>query len=301
MAAPKKAPRKPPEAKKKEADEEETLPATVANELQSFQGGVPAGLDDMEEDAGGGLEEVGIRDQEIPFIKIAASLSPQVQKVEPNYIEGLEVGMIFNQSTEQFWDGDEGIFVVPVGYQKQWIEWPLERKKGGFPVHIYDADEGERLEKQCTRNDKNKLVMPDGETILEETAVHFVFFRPVSGDGAWNHAVIPMASTQLKKSRKWITKLMNVRLERKDGAGTYNPASYATAWKLTTQPEQNEKGNWFGWVIEGVGMVSDPDLYSTVREFAHRVRRGEVEVKYRDDAVGDGDEIEEADFEEATS
>lgn len=287
----------PPNEKKVE----ETLPATRQADIAPIEGegGLPAAFEGMETDAGGGLEEVGIRDQEIPFIKIAQSLHPQVQKVEPNYIPGLEVGMIFNQSTEEFWDGDDGIFAVPVGFQKQWIEWPATRKKGGFPLHVYSADEGERLSDQCTRNEKNKLVMPGGESILEETAVHFVFFRPVSG-GTWNHAVIPMSSTQLKKSRKWITKLLNVKLERK-GGGTFTPASYATAWKLTSQPEQNDKGNWFGWVIEPAGLVTDKSLYETVREFAHRVKRGEVNVKFRDDGVGDGDEVQEAEFEEATS
>ena len=50
----------------------------------------------LEEFAGEGLEEVTAEDLAIPFLRVLAQLSPQVNKRDGAYVDGAEAGMIYN-------------------------------------------------------------------------------------------------------------------------------------------------------------------------------------------------------------
>ena len=50
----------------------------------------------FEEDAGKGLTNLGSEDLSIPFLRILSDTNDEVKKRSPKYIEGAEVGMMFN-------------------------------------------------------------------------------------------------------------------------------------------------------------------------------------------------------------
>src|SRR4051812_10928480 len=96
----------------------ESLPAFMQEDLEKMQG---AGVSDRSQDFA------------LPFLAIAQSNSPQLKKQQPDkYIEGLEAGDIFNTATRQFWRSNEGIAVVPVWFEKSWVEWVLRDDGGGY-------------------------------------------------------------------------------------------------------------------------------------------------------------------------
>ena len=50
--------------------------------------------------------------------------------------------MIINTVTNDLYDGEKGINVVPVFYKRQYIEWQDRGESSGAPVHIYEAGDG---------------------------------------------------------------------------------------------------------------------------------------------------------------
>ena len=88
------------------------------------------------DDAGAGLENVTQDDLVIPRLKLVQALSPQVQKHDGSFIEGISVGDIFNTVSNEFWSGEEGITIIPVTYKRVFLEWGPER--GGGLIATYE-------------------------------------------------------------------------------------------------------------------------------------------------------------------
>ena len=42
----------------------------------------------------------------------------------------------------------------------------------------------------------------------------------------------------------------------------------------------NDKGTWFGWVVEKVGPVIDKGIYDMAKNFAASVGKGEIQAKH---------------------
>ena len=62
--------------------------------------------------------------------------------------------------------------------------------------------------------------------------------------------------------------------------GLFTPPMYSQMYRLTTQPESNDKGKWFGWEVERIGTVDDQGLYETAKAFSQSVSSGTVKVKH---------------------
>jgi len=125
----------------------------------------------FEEDSGKGFEEVSASDMQIPFLRIIQSLSPQVDKNEPDCIEGASVGDIFNTVTQRFWDGEEGVSVIPVYFQLKFLEFVLRKDGGGFVGEL--AAESDEV-KKAVRDQSSGLEMLDSGNELVRTAQHYI-------------------------------------------------------------------------------------------------------------------------------
>ena len=77
----------------------------------------------FEDDMGKGLGTIGQQDLALPFLKILAQLSPEVNKRDGKYVEGAEAGMIYNSVTGELYNGTEGINVIPCFYKLEYLEW----------------------------------------------------------------------------------------------------------------------------------------------------------------------------------
>ena len=164
----------------------------------------------FEADANAGSQNIAQEDLALPFLKVLGQLSPEVNKKNSKYVQGAEPGMIINTVTNDIYDGEKGINVVPVFYKRQYIEWQDRGESSGAPVHIYEA--GDDIP-QATRDKSNKDRLPNGN-YLENTASHFVIV--VSGNTP-STALISMKATQLKISRKWNSMMMGIRLQGQNG------------------------------------------------------------------------------------
>lgn len=242
---------------------------TQTTAVSTVESGLPAELNEMyEADAGAGVDEMSGADLAIPFLSIIQKMSPQVDETTPKYIEGAKPGMILNTLTNELYDGKVGIPAIACGYQKLYTEWTPRDQGGGFLGHHH---EDSLVVKNSKVDEKNKRHTANGN-ILVDTAYYFVFAMPKDG---MFQAIVSMASTQLKKSRKWNSLMKGIILRNKAGKA-FTPPMYSHVYLLQTEPESNDQGSWYGWKITTVKMVDDVDLMQTAKRFNEQVKSGAV-------------------------
>jgi hypothetical protein len=72
--------------------------------------------------------------------------------------------------------------------------------------------------------------------------------------------------------------MQSVKLQGKNGL--FTPPMYSQMYRLTTQPESNDKGKWFGWEVERIGTIDRDDVYTACKLFAQSVSSGAVRAKH---------------------
>lgn len=248
---------------------------TAVAVAEPTKGGL-AVMSDFEDFAGLGMEQVQTEDLAIPFIRILAQLSPQVNKRDGAYIPGAEPGMLLNTVTGEIFDGEKGLEVIPCFYSRQYVEWKPRTSGGGY-VASYEVDNP--IVNKTTRNERGEDILPNGN-LLVNTARFFVIVVTESGP---QRALVTMSSTQLKKARKWLS-VMNGLMARNSKGEMYILPMMSQRYLLKTVAEQNDKGTWFGFDAHRVGQLdlkneADNELFHMGMSFAKAIRAGEVRVK----------------------
>ena len=230
----------------------------------------------LQQDAGKGNENVGKDDLALPFIKILSGIDPMMDKLDG------KKGDIYNSVTEALYSGKDGIVVVPVAYQREFLRWAPRGQGSGAPT-VYKTQAECPETKRSTEDNKDYCTDGSGDYV-EETHQHFVLV--IGADGKGETALIPMKSTQLKKSRKFNSMIMAQC--NKDGF-----ARFAYKFRLKTLAESNDKGSWHGWEMQLEGPLLDAEtqkkdpaqfalnlaVYEQAKSFSESVQAGNVEVK----------------------
>jgi len=241
----------------------------------------------FEEIGGLGFGEVTQEDLAIPFLRVLAQLSPQVNKRDAAYVNGAEAGMIFNTVLNEAYDGEEGILVVPCYYNRRFVEW-TPREKGGGYVQSYDPTDP--IVGTTTRNDMGQDVLANGNYLANTAQFFVLMLHPTMGA---QRALITMTSTQLKKARKWLTQAQSLTAKGKNGV--YTLPLMSQVYRLSTVQEQNDKGTWYGWEVSrerslDLDNEDDANVFDMGIGFAKSVKAGEVEVKEDKSASSNFDE-----------
>ena len=218
----------------------------------------------FEEDAGGGLENLTAEDLTIPRLKILQALSPEVNKRDGKYIENSASGDITNTVTKETYPENEGCVVIPVAYRRMFLEWQPRESGGGLVKQHLDAN----ILSQTTKDKTGADMLANGNYI-QTSATHYGLV--VDGE-SYQQVMIPMAGTQLKKSRTWNSVMASIKIKSSAGK-VFTPPSYSHKYKLTTVAESNDRGTWFGWNIVLVGILSDEEmfLYEAAKNFASSI------------------------------
>jgi hypothetical protein len=221
-----------------------------------------------------GMDQVRSEDMSIPFLRILAQLSPQVNKRDGAYVDGAEAGMLYNTVANEAYDGEKGVLVIPCYYNRRYVEWKPREKGGGY-VNSYDVDD--KIVNTTYRDDRGNDVLPNGN-LLTNTAQFFVLL--LSEDGMPQRCLITMTSTQLKKARKWVTQMQSRTAMGKNGMFVLPMMSQV--YRLRTVEERNDKGSWFGWEISherSLDLADEKPVFDLGVSFSKSVRAGEVKVK----------------------
>lgn len=218
---------------------------------------------------GAGLENVKSSDLLIPRLTILQALSPQINSKKPEYIEGAKIGDICDVGTGELFDPP--LVFLPVYYIKQYLEWaPRATGKGLIAIHNDPS-----ILDECKKQEKGPPINSAGNLIIE-TAQFFGLNLTAGG----RQCFIPMASTQLKKARRWLTLASSEKLSRPDGS-TFTPPIFYRTYNLSTVDESNPEGDWSGWKIERGVTLQDYDpswktIYENVLQFRDSLMKGQV-------------------------
>jgi hypothetical protein len=227
-------------------------------------------------------------EMQIPFVRVAQSLSPQLNKKKGEYIDGLETGDAYNTLTSERWAGETGLVVVPCYQTTKYLEFVPRTSGGGFRGEIGPNDPI----LQRTSRDGSKEILPNGNELVKSDQ-HFCLI--VGEDGMTQPVVIDMKSTQLKVSRRWKTQIAMQKIKHPGTGAIITPPVFATLWRLNTVEETNDKGDFYNWAVEKVGTVESRDLLQEAKAFRDSIMRGEVKAQAENHSDGggarDGDSI----------
>lgn len=236
----------------------------------------PAALD-FSADADQGMELAGQGSYAIPFIGLLQSNSPQVETVE-----GAKAGLFINTITNEIM---RECFVIPCHYVQTFIRWAPRSAGGGYRGEYRPIDV-ELGKIEGLKSVDGQLTIEDD--ILRDTRNHYVLVQ--AANGTWTPAVMSMASTQVKRSKRWMSRIRGIELRTSAGKA-YTPPSFAHIYKCTSVKETNDKGSWYSWEIELVKPVDDTELYQKAKVFHDDAMKGAVKVappEQESDADGTG-------------
>lgn len=236
-------------------------------QLVPFEAGGMTSTGGYEAEAGQGMEEATHESFAIPMLRILHKQSPQCDPDNGVYVQGAKQGSIFNTITREITDE---VIVVPCHYRMTFIEWVPRTSGGGFVA------EHRTMPLESKAQSKGPNLMPNGNEVQETMNHYCLLMRPdMSGADA---VLISMASVQRKKSRNWMTAIRGKVGTRPNGE-TYPLPSFACSYRFTTVPEQNEKGNWAGWLIDAHQWVKEGSaLYDAAKALKKSVSVDVVEV-----------------------
>lgn len=234
---------------------------------------------DFSSDAGAGIEGADKSSFAIPFVTMLQGLSPQVETVE-----GAKPGLFINTITNELMNE---VLVVPCSFQRRYVRWAPRSSGGGYKGEFNPADVETNNVPGLSKHDNSYLMdVPEGARPfdskglplfdhLSDTRNHFVLFKNAAG--RWSAALISLSSTQIKKSKQWISRIQGIEMRDTQG-NPFTPPSFSHIYRLKSAKEENAKGAWWGITVDVVGPVEDAELYAKAKEFYKSVAAGAVEV-----------------------
>lgn len=245
-----------------QVDQESTeIALRQAQELAAFEA-------QQLEEAGSGFEEATSDSYAIPFLQVLQSGSPQCKKSDGKYIKGAEEGMIFNTVTQELFDGEKGLRIVPCHYTQRMVEWKPRDSGGGFVGEHLVTDP---VVNTTYKDDKNRDVLPNGNNLVD-TRNHYVLV--LGEDGSITPALLAMSSTSIKTSRQWMSKMQGIKIKGPNGFVT--APMHSRVYLLTTSARSNDKGSWFVPDVKLDSILTDKSIYQAAQEFRDAIRAGKV-------------------------
>lgn len=238
----------------------------------------------FESDAGLGVDDLKTEDLAIPFLKILQKMSPELDEHED-----ARAGDIYNTVTKERTSGKEGVVVVNIYYQLNYIEWEPRGTGNGAPTSVYTATDN--IPPTERGEDGKDYVVGGNGRYLERTAQHYVLI--VDDEGVTQQALISMKSTQFKKSKQWNSAMKVLKMEDSSGK-MFTPARFSHKWELKTTGEENANGSWHGWEIKKLAPIENIELYLEARDFARSISAGEVRVQHKQEGA-DKQDLEDDD------
>lgn len=233
---------------------------------------------------GAGMEEADRDSFAIPFLMVLQKGSPQVDETMGEYIEGAKAGMLYDNVSQKMYDGKTGVLVVPCNFRRTYIRWGAESGNEGFKGELAPEVVATMIESGDIRELDNRLYVPlaDGTVHdkkcdrISDTRNHYVLvIDPDTGDT--RPALMSLSSTQIKKSKAWITDMNNQKEEGPNGR--FTPPTFANVYRVSTIPESNDKGTWYGVRLSRESRATR-QLFEAGKAFYDTVKRGNVEAKY---------------------
>lgn len=268
------------------ADEEKQL----ATKAKTAVGGIA----NFSADAGAGMEGADKDSFAIPFLRVLQPTSPQINEADGQYVEGAKGGMLFNTTTREVYDGKEGVVILPCAFQRRFIQWGPRGSDRGY-LGEYLPEEIDALQEQglVVRDEEDRKLYRLSEVgekphekktdRVVDTRSHFCIVLDKKGRFL-GRMLLALTSTQIKKSKQMMTMVDNARIDV-DGVPT-KPPTWMNRIIMTTVPESNDDGNWFGVQFAADGFIDTQELYDSGKAFHASIKDGKAKA---DHSKGEGE------------
>lgn len=250
------------------------LPATTKQEATAVDAFDPSILTSF---AGAGLENASVEDFAIPFIFLLQKMSPQADADADGYVEGAKPGMFLNTVTRQLWDGDKGLRVVPIHFEKTYVEWVPRDEGGGWVATHHSREEAER--------NRSK----ERTTEIVDTASHYVLVEVAPGE--WEPAIIPCTSTKLKASREWMSAMSRVVIQGPNGK--FVAPSFSKIWTIRSVSQKKDKYTYFNFTAALEEGWVDQATFEVATRFREQVLSGARKADFSKADIADAEIVEE--------
>lgn len=240
------------------------------------------------EDAGAGMEGATAESFAIPFLSVLQKGSPQVDEASGAALEGAKAGMLYENVNSKLLDGKAGVHIVPCSYRRVFLRWAPKGSDGaGFKGELAPEVVADMRAKGEVVDMDGKLYIPlaDGTVNdkkcdrISDTRNHYVLLLDAD-TGGWKEALVSLTSTQIKKSKMLMSALASVKVN--GPSGMFTPPTFANVVRMSTVPESNDKGTWFGVKFELAAQVDRAEVYAAAKAFHASVSKGSVVAKYED-------------------
>ncbi len=285
--------------KTKEKPKNEKEPEAGGTDLatQSQAGtDVAVAEEDFFADAGSGLEDFKQSDLLIPYVRIIQALSKELQRNHAKFIQGAEQGQFVNSATRKLYPADGKLLVVPVSFGHRYMAW---RPNNAGPAYDMGADDSKFNSTEPDGEGKRF----DGEGNQLTDSLQFFTLLINKETNEFEVAVLNFGGSQSRKGKGWASQINN-RMERYPAGNPragelMRPAIWFYSYELTTVPESNDKGSWYGFSIaEGpkvMGLPNGKEIFRTASELRKRIEGGEVKAAVESpDTDADADQEERA-------
>ena len=248
------------------------------------------------EDAGAGMEGATAESFAIPFLSVLQKGSPQVDEASGAALEGAKAGMLYENVNSKLLDGKAGVRIVPCSYRRVFLRWAPKGSDGaGFKGELAPEVVADMRAKGEIVDMDGKLYipLPDGTVNdkkcdrISDTRNHYVLLLDAD-TGGWKEALVSLTSTQIKKSKMLMSALASVKVN--GPSGMFTPPTFANVVRMSTVPESNDKGTWFGVKFELAAQVDRAEVYAAAKAFHASVSKGSVVAKYEDAEDGAGEQ-----------
>lgn len=243
-----------------------------------------AGID-FGADAGAGMEGADKDSYAIPFLRVLQKLSPQCDEADAQYIEGAKGGMLINTVTNELYDGDTGVVILPCAFQRRFLRWAPRGSERGYMGEMLPEEVAEMRAEGLVKELEGRLYVADSDGNVSEkksdrivdTRSHFCLV--VDDEGNASQVVFPLASTQIKKSKQLMSMLTSAKIATANGHIT--PPTWMNKIRVTTTLESNDQGSWYGVKFTGENFIESPDLYAAGKAFHDAIAAGELKANYQ--------------------
>lgn len=247
-----------------EAPPEEKAQSSGELATQSSGGAVATVDDDFFGTGSTGMEDFKQGDFLVPYVRIMQALSKELQRGHAKFLDTAQNGDFINSATRKTMNGEKGFYAIPIHYSKRYQAW---KPNNGGPAADYGNDSS--TYDNLTPNDKNKRTDDLGNEVTE-AAQYFILIVDIE-TGDYEIAVLSFSGSQMKKSRQW-NSLIASRRERRPDGGSVTPAMFFYTYHITSVPESNDQGQWYGFSIKEGPKVPDLTRGKEIFMFAKDTR-----------------------------
>ena len=216
-----------------------TKKPALSKEVATIKGG-PAALYDYGEVAGVGAKDITSEDFLLPFVRVAQTNSPQLNKKDDRYLAGLAAGQYFNISTGRIYGGaedDEDPFIAHVCAKLRAFAEFIPRDSGGGFVGQREADDELVMQLRARQGKFGKLVNENEGTEITETYYLYSLVPPDDEYPDPEAIVLAFSSTGITPVKQF---LMRVNPLIRRGVPIYAPRV-----QISSRTRTNSEGTFF--------------------------------------------------------